>query len=155
MRPLLIGLNRLVAADRPAGERKGIKVAFALGRLLRIVDGVVGNRRRDGAGYDAIQGAGPGKAAVLNGLKEQFRSVIECRDVGARESIRQPEAHERITLHRIAGERRKTCAVLVVILNELRIDADGLAEEQRFLFSLIETVTAGKNRKACGNRTVE
>jgi len=40
-------------------------------------------------------------------------------------------------------------------LNELRIDADGLPEQQRFLLGLIETVAAGKNREARGNRTVE
>jgi len=55
----------------------------------------------------------------------------------------------------ITGKHGETGAVLVVILDELRIDADRLALQERQLASLIETVAAGEEREAGGDGTVE
>src|SRR5262249_8774745 len=61
----------------------------------------------------------------------------------------------RKALDRILREDREAGGILRVILHELRVDADGLAEEKRFLFSLVEIVAAAENRKAGGDRTIE
>ena len=55
-----------IAADGTARKRKRIVKAFALFRLLWIIDRVVLNARRDSAGNDAVERAGACKAAVLD-----------------------------------------------------------------------------------------
>ena len=60
-----------VAADRSAGERKRIEIAFALVLFLRIVNRVVADGRRNRAGNDAVERAGSGETAVLNALEQQ------------------------------------------------------------------------------------
>src|SRR6266436_1138701 len=76
-------------------------------------------------------------------------------DAGARKSVGDAQASEREPLHGITREEREPGAVLIVILNELRIDADGLAKEERLLAGLIETVAAGEERKAGRDGSIE
>ena len=137
-----------VAAQRAARNTKAIKVTFAGGGILRIVYGVVGNARRNGAGHDAVESAGPGNAAELKLFEQNRGSLVEGGDVGAGKAIGQGNASEGAFLKRIAREGSETGAVLVVILNKLRIDTDGLAGYERLLLGLIEIVAAGENGKA-------
>src|SRR6266436_5760324 len=142
-----------VAAEPGKSER--IKVALSTGGIDRIVDGVIGDRGSDGARNDSIQRAGTGDAAELHLGEQQLGSIVKCRNVGARQAVLQANARERKLPDGITGEQRESGAVLVVILNELRVDADGLAGEERGLAGLVKLVTAGKNREPRGNGPVE
>src|SRR5260370_35623588 len=128
-----IGNGIDVAAYGAAGKRQRVEKTLALSGLLRIVDVVVRNCWRDGAGDDAIKRARSGKAAELNGLKKQLRRVVKSRDIGSREPVSQPYPQKRKTLHGIAGEGGEAGTVLIVILDELRIDANGLSQEKSFV----------------------
>src|SRR5882672_8423836 len=124
--------------------------------LIRgIVDRVVRNGGSEGAGNDALQRAGAGNTTELNVLEQEAGGVIEGGDAGARKSVREAQASERELFHRIAGKHGEAGAVLVVILDELGIDADRLALQERQLASLIETVAAGENREAGGDGAIE
>src|SRR5712672_2421851 len=120
-----------------------------------IVDRVVGNGGSEGAGNDALQRAGAGNTAELDVLEQEAGGVIKGGDAGARKSVREAQASERELFHRIAGKHGEPGAVLVVILDELRVDADRLALQERQLASLIETVAAGEDREAGGDGAVE
>src|SRR5882757_421662 len=120
-----------------------------------IVDRVVGNGGSKRAGNDALQRAGTGNTAKLNILKQEAGSIVKGGDAGARKSVRKAQASERKPLYRIAGKHGESGAVLVVILDELRVDADRLALQERQLTSLIETVAAGENRKTGRDGAIE
>src|SRR6266853_4441528 len=120
-----------------------------------IVDRVVGNGGGDSAGHDALQRTGAGNAAELNVLEQKAGSIVEGGDAGARKSVREAESGERKLFNRIAGKHGESCAVLVVILDELRVDADRLALQERQLASLIETVAAGEDREAGRDGAIE
>src|SRR5882762_6772384 len=120
-----------------------------------IVDRVVGNGGSEGAGNDALQRAGAGNTTELDVLEQEARGVIKGGDAGAGKSVREAQASERELFYRIAGKHGEAGAVLVVILDELRIDAHRLALQERQLASLIETVAAGEDREAGGDGTVE
>src|SRR6267143_1233163 len=120
-----------------------------------IVNRVVRNGRSDSAGHDALQRTGTGDAAKLNVLEQEAGSIVEGGDAGARKSVREAQASERELFHRIAGKHGEPGAVLVVILDELGIDADRLALQERQLASLIEAVAAGEDRKTGGDGTIE
>src|SRR5882762_28865 len=120
-----------------------------------IVDRVVGNGGSEGAGNDALQRAGAGNTAELDVLEQEAGGVIKGGDAGARKSVREAQASERELFYRIAGKHGEAGAVLVVILDELRIDAHRLPLQERQLASLIETVAAGEDREAGGDGTVE
>src|SRR5882762_1157864 len=120
-----------------------------------IVDRVVGNGGSEGAGNDALQRAGTGNTAELDVLEQEAGSVIKGSDAGARKSVREAQAREREFFYRIAGKHGESGAVLIVILDELRIDADRLALQERQLASLIETVAAGEDRKTGRNGAIE
>src|SRR6266850_1634791 len=120
-----------------------------------IVDRVVGNGGSQGAVNDALQCAGAGNTAELDVLEQEAGGVIKGGDAGARKSVREAQASERELLYRIAGKHGEAGAVLVVILDELRIDAHRLALQERQLASLIETVAAGENREAGGDGAIE
>src|SRR5438876_6402650 len=141
------------ALDVAAEARKpeGIKVALSTGGIDGIVDGVVCDGGSDGAGDDSVQRARTGDAAELHLSEQQLGGVVECGDVGAREPILQANASEGKLADRIAGEEREAGAVLIVILNEFRVDADGLAGEERGLAGLVKLVAAGKNREPGGD----
>src|SRR6266481_3296486 len=142
-----------VAAETRKPER--VEVALSARGVDRIVHGVVGDRRRDGARNDAVQRAGTGDAAELHLGEQELRSIVESGDVRARESILQADSRKREFSDGIAGKERKAGAVLIVVLNELRVDADGLTGEERCLPSLVKLVTAGKNREAGRDRAVK
>src|SRR5712672_3598910 len=91
-----------------------------------IVNRVVRNGRSDSAGHDALERTGTGDAAKLNVLEQEAGGVIKGRDAGARKSVREAQASEREIFHRIAGKHGEPGAVLVVILDELRVDAHRL-----------------------------
>src|SRR5260370_32283236 len=137
------------ALDVAAQPRKThrIKVAFPPGGINWIVDRVIGDRRRDGTRNDSIQCAGTGNAAELNLGEEQLGSVVEGGNVGARQPVLQPDASEGEFPNGIAGESGETGAVLIVILDELRVDADCLSGIERRLAGLVKLVAAGKNRE--------
>src|SRR5712675_989021 len=120
-----------------------------------IVDRVVGNGGSKGARNDALQRAGAGNTAELNVLEQEAGGVIKGGDAGARKSVREAQASERELFHRIAGKHGEPGAVLVVILDELRVDADRLALQERQLASLVETVAAGEDREAGGDGAIE
>src|SRR5882757_4398993 len=120
-----------------------------------IVDRVVGNGGSEGAGNDALQRARAGNTTELDVLEQKAGSIVEGGDAFARKSVREAQASERELFHRIAGKHGEPGAVLVVILDELRVDADRLALQERQLASLIETVAAGEDRKTGGDGTVE
>src|SRR6267142_1452914 len=120
-----------------------------------IVDRVVGNGGSECAGNDALQRTGTGNAAELNVLKQEARSIIKGRDAGARESVREPQTSERKLLYRIRGKHGESCAVLIVVLDELRIDTHRLALQERQLASLVETVAAGEDRKTGRDGAIE
>src|SRR5882672_5636090 len=120
-----------------------------------IVDRVVGNGGSECAGNDALQRTGTGNAAELNVLKQEARSIIKGRDAGARESVREPQTSERKLLYRIRGKHGESCAVLIVALDELRIDTHRLALQERQLASLVETVAAGEDRKTGRDGAIE
>src|SRR5258706_7774409 len=120
-----------------------------------IVDRVVRNGGSEGTGNDALQRAGAGNTAELDVLEQEAGGVIKGGDAGARKSVREAQASERELFYRIAGKHGEAGAVLVVILDELRIDAHRLALQERQLASLIETVAAGEDREAGGDGTVE
>jgi len=58
---------------------------------------------------------------------------LKSGDAGASKSVSEAQAGEGEPLHRIAGKHGEAGAVLVVILDELRIDADRLALQERQL----------------------
>src|SRR5882724_12032407 len=120
-----------------------------------IVDRVVRNGGSEGAGNDALQRAGAGNTAELDVLEQEAGGVIKGGDAGARKSVREAQASERELFYRIAGKHGEAGAGLVVILDELRIDAHRLPLQERQLASLIETVAAGEDREAGGDGTVE
>src|ERR1700704_2399841 len=121
----------------------------------RIVNRIVGNGGSEGAGNDALQRTGTGNAAKLNVLEQKAGSIVEGGNTGARKPVRKAQASEREFFYRIAGKHGEAGAVLVVILNELRVDADRLALQERQLASLIETVAAGEDRKTGGDGAIE
>src|SRR5438876_5931783 len=145
------------ALDVAAEARKpqGIKVALSTGGIDGIVDGVVCDGGSDGAGDESVQRARTGDAAELHLSEQQLGGVVECGDVGAREPILQANASEGKLANRIAGEKSEAGAVLIVILNELRVDADGLAGQERGLAGLVKLVAAGKNRETGGDGPVK
>src|SRR2546430_8550238 len=149
----IIGDALNVAAE--PGKSKRIKVALSAGGIDGIVDGVIGDRGSDGAGDDSVQRAGTGDAAELHLGKQQLRGVVKRGNVGARQSILQADAGERELANRITGEKREAGAVLIVILNELRVDADGLAGEESCLAGLVKLVATGKNRETGGDGPVK
>src|SRR5882757_9390736 len=120
-----------------------------------IVDRVVGNGGSEGAGNDALQRARAGNTTELDVLEQKAGSIVEGGDAFARKSVREAQASERELFHRIAGKHGEPGAVLVVILDELRVDADRLALQERQLASLIETVAAGEDRKTGGDGAIE
>src|SRR5712675_1838491 len=120
-----------------------------------IVDRIVGNGGCNGAGHDALERTRTGNAAKLNILEQKPGSIVEGGDAGARKSVREAESGERKLFNRIAGKHGESCAVLVVILDELRVDADRLALQERQLASLIETVAAGEDRKTGRDGAIE
>src|SRR5882724_7963366 len=120
-----------------------------------IVDRVVRNSGSQGAGNDALQRAGAGNTAELNVLEQKAGGVIKGGDARASKSVGKAQTSEREFFYRIAGKHGEAGAVLVVILDELRIDADRLPLQERQLASLIETVAAGEDREAGGDGTVE
>ena len=65
------------------------------------------------------------------------------------------EAREREALDRILREDREAGGILRVVLDEFGVDADGLAEEQSFLFGLVEIVAAAEDGEAGGDRAIE
>src|SRR5256885_7331975 len=142
-----------VAAE--PGKSKRIKVALAAGGIDGIVDGVIGDRRSDGAGDDSVQRAGTGDAAELHLGEQQLGGIVKRGNVGARQSVLQANAGERELADGIAGEKSEAGAGLIVILNELRVDADGLASQERGLAGLVKLVAAGKNRETGGDGPVK
>src|SRR5712671_3430753 len=120
-----------------------------------IVNRVVRNGRSDSAGHDALQRAGAGNTAELDVLEQKAGGVIKGGDAGACKSVCEAQASERELLYRIAGKHGEAGAVLVVILDELRVDADRLALQERQLASLVETVAAGEDRKTGGDWAIE
>src|SRR5215468_4354818 len=94
-------------------------------------------------------------AAELQVLKQQLRSRIEGGDVGVRETVSESNAREGEPLDRVAGEDGETGAVLVVVLDELRVDADRLTRKDGRLAGLVEFVTAGEDGEAARDRAVE
>src|SRR6266852_6365864 len=120
-----------------------------------IVDRVVGNSWSEGTGNDALQRAGTGNAAELNVLEQEAGGIIKGGDAGARKPVSEAQTSERELLYRIRGKHGESGAVLVVILDELRIDADRLALQERQLSSLIETVAAGEERKTGRDGAIE
>ena len=144
-----------VAAEGTTGETQGIKIAFPGMFVGGIVDRIVGNSGGDSAGDDALEGAGTRDATELNVFEKETRRVVERSNAGAREPIGDAYPGEGKPLHRIAGNEGEAGAVLIVILNELRIDADGSSGQERLLLSLIEFVSTGENREAGGNRAIE
>src|SRR5262249_17891506 len=115
-----------VTAERAAGERKLVQVALAGSGIHGVVDGVVADARRERARQDAVEGARAGNAAELQLLEEQLRGVVKGFDVGTGEAVGQTNASEGKLAQRVAAEDGEAGAVLRVVLNELRIDADGL-----------------------------
>src|SRR5712664_161240 len=145
------------ALDVAAEPRKShrIEIALAAGGIHRIVDGVVRNCRRDGAGDDSIERAGTGNAAELQLGEQQPGSIVESSNVGTSEAVIQRHACEGEFSNRIAGEKCEAGAVLVVVLNELWVDADGLSGEEGRLPGLVELVAAVKYRKTRGDWPVK
>src|SRR5712664_1060723 len=142
-----------VAAETRKPER--IEIAFTAGGIHRIVDGVIGNCRRDGAGDNSIERAGTGNAAELQLGEQELGSVVEGSDVGAGQAVIERYTGEGEFSNRIAGKDREAGTVLVVILNKLRVDADGLSGEERSLPSLVKLVAAGKDRETRGDGPVK
>jgi len=91
----------------------------------------------------------------LNGLEEQRRSGVERLNIGAGQAVLQAEASERKAPGGVASENSEAGAVLRVVLNELRVDADGLLRQERFLLGLIKVVAAGEDGEARGDWTIE
>src|SRR5260370_42563378 len=103
------------------------------------------DRGGDGARNDSFQCAVTGYAAELHLGKQQFGRIVKGSNVGACEAVIQRDAGEREFSNRVARKDREARAVLVVVLNELGIDADGLSAEERRLSGLVKLVAAGKN----------
>src|SRR6267378_7044051 len=81
-----------VAAETRKPER--VEVALSARGVDRIVYGVVGDRRRDGARNDAVQRAGTGDAAELHLGEQQLGRIVKRRNVGARQTVLQPDSSE-------------------------------------------------------------
>src|SRR6266853_1602257 len=142
----------------PDDRNPVLDVSIALRVATRESDGIAEHRHTDGplGGLaDSVQRAGTGDAAELHLGEQELRSIVESGDVRARESILQADSRKREFSDGIAGKERKAGAVLIVVLNELRVDADGLTGEERCLPSLVKLVTAGKNREAGRDRAVK
>src|SRR5260370_11028006 len=135
-----------IAAERTAGERRRIEVALPASGVNGMVDGVIGNRGCDGAGDDSVERAGTGDAAELQLREQQLGGFVEGRDIRARETVLKANSREREPSNGIAGKEREASAVLIVVLNELRGDADGLPERESRRPGLVKFVAAGENR---------
>src|SRR5215470_8300916 len=142
-----------VAAE--TGKTNRIVKALAARGIDRIIHGVVGDGRRDGAGDDAVQGTGAGQAAELQGFKQERRGGIERLDVRTGQTVVQPEARERKLAKRILRENSEARAVLHVVLDILGIDADRLLEQDGFLAGLVKVITRRENRETGGDGPVE
>src|SRR6266404_1958003 len=143
------------AAERATRESERIVVALAPRGIYWIVDGVIADRGGDGARNNSVQRARTGDAAELHLGKQQFGRIVKGGDVGPCEAVIQRGAGEREFSNRVARKDCEAGAVLVVVLNELGIDADGLSAEERRLPGLVKLVAAGKNRESRGDRPVK
>src|SRR5262249_55555508 len=117
-----------VGAQRADRSRERVEIALAGPGIDRIVDGGVREGGRESAGGEAFQRAGTRVATELDRFKQELRGVVEGLDIGACKSVSQTQSGEGQALDRIAREDSESCAVLRVILDEFRIDADRLIE---------------------------
>src|SRR6267143_6294788 len=124
-------------------------------RIDGIVDGVVADRSRYRAGDDPGQRAGARKAAKLQRLEQKCRGLVKGGNVGARQAVRQSHTRKHMLFQRVVRERREARTVLVVILNELRVDADLLPRQLRSLLGLVEFVQRRKYGEAAADRPVK
>ena len=72
-----------------------------------------------------------------------------------RQAIRYALSGDGKPLHRVAGVGRKTRAVLIVILDILRVYANLLAGNLGFLLGLVKVVLARENRESRGDGPIE
>src|SRR5258708_21085394 len=124
-------------------------------RIDWIVDGVVADRSRYRAGDDPVQRAGARKAAKLQRLEQKCRGLVKGGNVGARQAVRQSHTRKHMLFQRVVRKRREARTVLVVILNELRVDADLLPRQLRRLLGLVKFVQRRKYGEAAANGAIE
>src|SRR4029077_15270111 len=96
-----------------------------------------------------------GDTLILQLRKQQLRCLVVRRDVSARESEGNSHARESVPQQRVASKNREAGAVLRVILNVLRVDADGLSGGQRRLLRLVELIFVRENRESRRDRPVK
>src|SRR5712692_164123 len=146
--------NAVDVAAEP-GQPNRIVKALPMGCVDGVINGVIGDRRRNGAGDDAVQRARSGQAPELQGFKQQRGCQIERLDTCARQTVVQPKAREGKAAKRVLRENRETRAVLDIVLDKLRVDTDGLLQQQGFLSGLVKLIAAGKNCEASGDGPVK
>src|SRR5713101_8690 len=93
-----------------------------------------------------LSALGPAMLRNCN-CEQQLGGVVEGGDIRARKTVLKANAREREPSNGIAGKEREASAVLIVVLNELRVDADGLPEQESRLPGLVKFVAAGENRE--------
>ena len=142
-----------IAAEPRQAHR--IEKAFAVGRINGVVDAVIRNRRRDGAREDAVQRVGAAQTGVLQRFEKQRGRGVEGFDVGAGQTVIQPNARERKLAQRILRENGEARAVLHVILDVLRVDADLLLEQDGFLLGLVKVIARRENRETARDGAVK
>jgi hypothetical protein len=144
-----------IAADGPACEGQRVEVAFAAGGVYGIVDGVVADGAGNSAGDDSFKRAGTRYAAVSQGFEQKLGRRIIGGDVGAGKTVGDADMREDVLLERVIREGREAGAVLVVILDELRVDADFVAANQGRLLRLVKFVERGKHGEAGADRPIQ
>src|SRR5262249_31863024 len=118
-------------------------------------DGVIRNRGRDGARDNAVQSTRTGEAAKLKRLEQERGGRIERLNVRAGQAVVQSKAGEGKLAKRILRKKGEARAVLHVILDILRVDADLLLKQDGFLPSLVEVITRREQRETRGDGPVK
>src|SRR5208337_1109702 len=144
-----------VSADWSARERQRIEVALPRCRVDRVIELVVVDRCGDRASQDSVQRAWPRDTLILQLREQQVRRLVIGGDVRPRQAVRQTKARKHAPLQRVTRKRRESRAVLVVVLNVLRVDADCCPRQQRRLLRLVEFVQRRKYREATRDRPVK
>src|SRR5713226_1066722 len=144
-----------VAAERPALKTHRIKETLPAGGVNRVVDRIVGDRRGQAAGDNAGQSRRAGNVAELDKAKQRRGRRTERGDVALAQSVGETDAREGKTAQRVAREHGEALAVLVVVLRDVGIYIDLLAEQNRSFAALVEIELAVEKTEAGGDGAVK
>src|SRR5208283_4918306 len=87
--------------------------------------------------------------------EQQVGGLVVGGDVCSRQAVGQTQARERAALQRVTREHRESGAVLVVILDVLRVNANRLSRQKRRLLGLVVFVQGREHGEAARDGAVK